>query len=103
MVFYVVGLDNWERLTLNALDKIPAVNNSNQSSFIPSFDYEVHLQMKMYIFPLYLDVIAINKQVGIVYALTPSTAFSWHCVLCPCFISPGKGNCRNQGTGDEND
>lgn len=103
MVFYVVGLDNWQRLSLNLRDIISAVNNGNQSSFIPSLDYDVHLQTNMYIFLVYLDVIVINKQVGIVYALTPLTAFSWHCVLCLCFIPPGKGNCRNRGTGDKND
>lgn len=57
----------------------------------------------MCIFLVYLDVVAINKWVGIVYALTPLPAFSWHYVLCPCFIPPGKGNSKNQVTGEEYD
>jgi len=31
MVFYVVGLDNWQRSTLNLWDTISSVNNDNQS------------------------------------------------------------------------
>lgn len=43
-----------------------------------------------------------DKQLGIVYVHTPLTDFSCDYVLCPYFIPPGKGNCKNWGTGDEN-
>lgn len=54
------------------------------------------------IFLVYLDVTAMDKHLGIVYVLTSLTDLSCNCVLCPCFTPPGKGNCKNQGNGDEN-
>lgn len=43
-----------------------------------------------------------DKNLAIVYVLTPLTDLSWDCVLCPCFVPPGMGNCKNGGTGGEN-
>lgn len=54
------------------------------------------------IFLVYLDAIARDKYLALLTILTPLTDLSCDCVLCPCFIPPGMGNCKNRGTGDEN-
>lgn len=47
------------------------------------------------IFLVYLDAIDIDMPLGIVSVLTLLTDLSCDSVLCPCFIPPGTGNCKN--------
>lgn len=62
--------------------------------FLPSPGLNIMFIYRMYAFSQ-LDVVAIHKQLSIVHALTPLATFHCHYMLCPCFILPGKGNCRN--------